>query len=194
MKILLVIFLLLLANSTRADENTHKKLHDYCSGYLSEIYRALDTIEDHSIISNIEFFFNENFKKAKYLNYDLYYDSNLSQFVINQQHRDLKKFKKINYPNFEIIILNSYINDFLLNSPKKNFCPSFGDNCSESSFKHYFKAAEDFSKSWSSYDSSYNFLNNEFKKNQCYPYLNTEIEQISFTKNLNILITLLLEQ
>ena len=59
-------------------------LHDYCSGYLSEIYGALDAIDDPLIRSNIEIFFNENFENAKYLNYDLYYDINLGQFVIDQ--------------------------------------------------------------------------------------------------------------
>ena len=91
------------------------------------------------------------------------------------------------------MILNSYINDFLLDSPKGNFCPSFGDNCSESSYELYFKAAEDFAKSWGFHDNPYDFLHNEFRSNQCYSYLNTEIEKSSFTKNLNVLITLLLK-
>ena len=133
------------------------------------------------IRSNIEIFFNENFENAKYLNYDLYYDINLGQFVIDPDKQDLKKLKKTNYPNFEIMILNSYINDFLLDSPKGNFCPSFGDNCSESSFEIYFKAAEDFAKSWGFHDNPYDFLHNEFRSNQCYSYLNTEIEKSSFS-------------
>ena len=177
--------------SAKADNADN--LHDYCSGYLSEIYGALDAIDDPLIRSNIEIFFNENFENAKYLNYDLYYDINLGQFVIDPDKQDLKKLKKTNYPNFEIMILNSYINDFLLDSPKGNFCPSFGDNCSESSFELYFKAAEDFSKSWGFHDNPYDFLHNEFRSNQCYSYLNTEIEKSSFTKNLNVLITLLLK-
>ena len=40
--------------SAKADNADN--LHDYCSGYLSEIYGALDAIDDPLIRSNIEIF------------------------------------------------------------------------------------------------------------------------------------------
>ena len=166
MKILLIISVLLAVNSINADEESKQNQHDYCSGYLSEVYGALDAIEDSVTKLKVENFFNENFEDAKQLNYNLYYDINIGKFIINYQKQDLTKYQKTNYPNFEIIILHSYINYFLLDSPHGNFCPSFGDDCSESSFKSYFNAAEDFSKNWNSHDSPYDFLHNEFKNNQ----------------------------
>ena len=143
--------------------------------------------------SRIEVFFNNNFIKAKDLNFNFYYDQNIGQFLINTDGIYLAKFKKINYPNFEIIILNSYIDNFLLNNPHGNYCPAFGDDCDETSIDLYFRAAEDFSQSWNKYEDPYDYLSNDFRKNSCFELLHDNITKDDFLLKLNLLIKVLLD-
>ncbi len=56
---------------------------DYCVGYLEEVYWSLDPIEEVEIREKIIEFFNDNFEGAKNLDYDLYYDSQSKQFLID---------------------------------------------------------------------------------------------------------------
>ena len=87
---------------------------DYCVGYLEEVYWSLDPIEEIEVRERIIKFFDDNFEGAENLNYDLYYDSKSKQFLIDLDSVDISKYKKVNYPNFEILVLDAYINLFTL--------------------------------------------------------------------------------
>ena len=79
---------------------------DYCVGYLEEVYWSLDPIEEIEVRESIIKFFDDNFEGAENLNYDLYYDSKSKQFLIDLDGVDISKYKKVNYPNFEILVLD----------------------------------------------------------------------------------------
>lgn len=192
--LLIICFLFFSINTLGVEDENSSNRHDYCSGYLSEVYGTLDPIEDPFIISDIKNFFDQNFENTNHLNYNLYYDVSKNQFIENDENQDLTKYKKVNYPNFEIIILNAHINNFILNNPHGNYCPAFGQDCKSSSLDLYFKAAEDFSKSWNSYVNPYDYLNHDFRYNQCFKLLNTSITKKNFILNLNILIQILLNK
>ena len=191
---LIIVFLFFDVNFLRSEEMSSEAQHDYCAGYLSELYGTLDTITDILIISEIEKFFDQNFQNTKYLNYNLYYDVNKGQFNTSYDNQYPADYKKINYPNFEIIILNAHINNFISNNPHGNYCPAFGENCKSSSIDLYFIAAEDFSKSWNKHTNPYDYLNNEFRHNQCFKFLNTSINKKQFILDLNKLIKILLDE
>ena len=66
---------------------------DYCVGYLEEVYWSLDPIEEIEVRERIIKFFNDNFEGAENLNYDLYYDSQSKQFLIDLEGVDISKYK-----------------------------------------------------------------------------------------------------
>ena len=140
--------------------NLYSSDQDYCVGYLEEVYWSLDPIEEIETRNQIILFFNENFEGAKALNYDLYYDSLSKQFLTDLSDVDVSQYKKVNYPNFEILVLDAYIN--LFKGDGTNYCPAFWNNCSEESLNSFFQASEDFSKTWSGEENVLNFLNDYF--------------------------------
>ena len=167
--------------------NLYSSDQDYCVGYLEEVYWSLDPIEEIEIREKIiEFFYDDNFEGAKNLDYDLYYDSQSKQFLTNLDGVDISKYKKVNYPNFEILVLDAYIN--LFKGDGINYCPAFWDNCSEESLKSFFQASEDFSQSWSGEENAMKFLTDHFVNHHCTMYLDTSIDQKTFISDLNILI------
>ncbi len=159
---------------------------DYCVGYLEEVYWSLDPIEEIETRDQIILFFNENFEGAKGLNYDLYYDSPSKQFLTDLNGVDISQYKKVNYPNFEILVLDAYIN--LFKGDGTNFCPAFWNDCSEESLSSFFQASEDFSQSWNGEENVMEFLEDHFVNHYCTMYLDTSIDQKTFTSDLNILI------
>ena len=92
--------------------NLYSSDQDYCVGYLEEVYWSLDPIEEIETRNQIILFFNENFEGAKALNYDLYYDSLSKQFLTDLSDVAISQYKKVNYPNFDILVLDAYINLF----------------------------------------------------------------------------------
>ena len=158
---------------------------DYCVGYLEEVYWSLDTIEEEEARTQIINFFNDHFEGADQLNFDLYYNSKKKQFIYQSNSKNLSQYIKVNYPNFEIIILDTYINLFMQGD---NFCPAFWNNCSETSINSFFQATIDFSNSWSGEENVIDFLENNFIDHKCVKYLKTSIEKDNFIKDLNILI------
>ena len=159
---------------------------DYCVGYLEEVYWSLDTIEEEETRAQIVNFFNDHFKGADQLNFDLYYNSKKKQFINESHLKDLSQYIKVNYPNFEILVLDAYIN--LFKGDGINYCPAFWDNCSEESLKSFFQASEDFSQSWSGEENAMKFLTDHFVNHHCTMYLDTSIDQKTFISDLNILI------
>tara|TARA_B110000483_G_scaffold34344_1_gene41847 strand:- start:650 stop:1348 length:699 start_codon:yes stop_codon:yes gene_type:complete len=193
-KSFVICYLLFGISALSSQEIYDKSNQDYCSGYLSEVYGTLDPIEDPLIRSNIEDFFAQSFDNTDHLNYDLHYDINKRIFITNSKNLDLTDYKIVNYPNFEIIILNAHIKNVIFNNPHGNYCPAFGENCKSNSIDLYFKAAEDFSKSWNNYTHPIDYLNYDFKYNQCYDLLNTNISKNNFISDLNLYIQILLDQ
>ena len=193
-KSFVICYLLFSISALSSQEIYDKSNQDYCSGYLSEVYGTLDPIEDPLIRSNIEDFFAQSFDNTDHLNYDLHYDINKRIFITNSKNLDLTDYKIVNYPNFEIIILNAHIKNVIFNNPHGNYCPAFGENCKSNSIDLYFKAAEDFSKSWNNYTHPIDYLNYDFKYNQCYDLLNTNISKNNFISDLNLYIQILLDQ
>jgi hypothetical protein len=98
----------------------------------------LDPIEEIETRDQIILFFNENFEGAKVLNYDLYYDSQSKQFLTDLNGVDISQYKKVNYPNFEILVLDAYIN--LFKGDGTNYCPAFWNDCSEQSLNSFFSS------------------------------------------------------
>jgi hypothetical protein len=176
--ILKILFFLTFTFSSYAG-NLNK---DFCIGYLEEVYWALDPIEVEEKRENIVQFFNENYAGASLLNFDLYYDPSQRQFVNSPSDNLIK----VNYPNFEIMILDAYIN--LFTDSDQNYCPAFWDDCSEESLKSFFHGASDFSNQWVGEDRVIEYLDTDFKNHQCTQYLNTSINETEFIPNLNILI------
>lgn len=174
---LLLIFSFLLKAEKLSD--------DYCIGYLEEVYWALDTIEEEESRITIASFFNENFLGADQLDFNLYYKSSHKQFIINDTNIDLSQFIEVNYPNFEIILLDAYINLF---KKDENYCPAFWNQCPEESLDNFFLGAKEFSKTWTNEESVLSFLEKDFMSNQCVPFLRTNIDKEKFIKDLNILI------
>tara|TARA_Y100000996_G_C22537291_1_gene648752 strand:- start:794 stop:1372 length:579 start_codon:yes stop_codon:yes gene_type:complete len=160
-------------------------IKDYCVGYFEEVYWALDPIEDEEIRGNISNFFDDNFSGAKKLNYNLYYDSKLKQFIQNEDQTDKGKYIEVNYPNFEIMILDAYINLFMEGD---NYCPAFWDNCSEESLEYFFEATTDFSNNWIGEENVLEFLEQHFLNHQCLPFIRSSINKENFIQDLNILI------
>ena len=117
---------------------------------------------------------------------DRYYDPKSKQFLIDLDGVDISKYKKVNYPNFEILVLDAYIN--LFKGDGINYCPAFWDNCSEDSLKSFFQASEDFSRSWIGEENVMKFLSDHFVNHHCTMYLDTSIDQKTFISDLNILI------
>ena len=193
-KLLIISYLVFSVSALNSQEIDDTNNRDYCSGYLSEVYGTLDPIEDPLIRSNIEKFFDQNFDNTSHLNYDLYYDIKKKKFITNSKNSNLSDYKKVNYPNFEIIILNAHIKNVIFNNPHGNYCPAFGDNCKSNSIDLYFKAAEDFSTSWNNYTDPIDYLNYDFKHSQCYNFLNTNILKKNFISDLNLYIQILLGQ
>ena len=115
--------------------------------------------------------------------------SKSKQFLIDLDGLDISKYKKVNYPNFEILVLDAYIN--LFKGDGINYCPAFWDNCSEDSLKSFFQASEDFSRSWSGEENVMKFLTDHFVNHHCTMYLDTSIDQKTFISVLNILINVL---
>ena len=172
--------------------NLYSSDQDYCVGYLEEVYWSLDPIEEIETRDQIILFFNENFEGAKALNYDLYYDSLSKQFLTDLSDVDVSQYKKVNYPNFEIIVLDAYIN--LFKGDGTNYCPAFWNDCSEESLNSFFQASEDFSKTWSGEENVLNFLNDYFLGHHCTMYFDKSIDQEIFISDLNILIRELTKQ
>ena len=159
---------------------------DYCVGYLEEVYWSLDPIEETHTRNQIILFFGDNFEGASSLNYDLYYDSKSKQFLTDLNNVDINKHKKVNYPNFEILLLDAYIN--LFRGDGANHCPAFWDNCSEESLSAFFQASEDFSQYWNGEENVMKFLTDHFVNHHCTMYLDSSIDQKTFVTDLNILI------
>ena len=158
---------------------------DYCIGYFEEVYWSLDPIEEEETRMNITSFFNDRFEGADQLNFDLYYNPQQKQFMNDLNSEDLSQYTKVNYPNFEIIILDAYINLFMEGN---NYCLAFWNNCSEESLNSFFQATIDFSNTWTGEENVIDFLENNFIDHKCVLYLKTSIEKEKFIKDLNILI------
>ena len=158
---------------------------DYCIGYFEEVYWVLDPIEEEEVRDEIINFFNENFPQSNTLNFNLYYSSSIKQFIFDDQKKDLSQFIRVNYPNFEIILLDAYINLF---TQGDNYCPAFWNNCSEESLDSFFSGAKEFSDTWRGEENVLSFLENDFINNQCISLLNTKIDRTQFIADLNILI------
>ena len=184
MYIKLFIFIFTILISSKLFSNSLDQ--DYCVGYLEEVYWSLDPIEEIETRDQIILFFNENFEGAKVLNYDLYYDSQSKQFLTDLNGVDISQYKKVNYPNFEILVLDAYIN--LFKGDGTNYCPAFWSDCSEESLNSFFQASEDFSQSWNGEENVMEFLEDHFVNHYCTMYLDTSINQKTFTSDLNILI------
>ena len=189
-KLLILLGFVLIQNTPlQASEDTY--LRDYCSGYLEEVYWTLDPLEEEPTRGEIIQFFEGAFPNARDLNFDLYYSSQERQFLENLEGADLSSYNKVNYPNFEVILLDAYLNVMLQGG--KDYCPAFWDDCSEQSLQTFFLAAEDFSQSWQGEESVLSFLQTDFSQNQCFTLLQTDIDQQSFTQKLNLLIEKLVE-
>ena len=186
----LFIFIFTILISSKLFSNSLDQ--DYCVGYLEEVYWSLDPIEEIETRDQIVLFFNENFEGAKVLNYDLYYDSQSKQFLTDLNGVDISQYKKVNYPNFEILVLDAYIN--LFKGDGTNYCPAFWNDCSEQSLNSFFQASEDFSKTWSGEENVLNFLNDYFLGHHCTMYFDNSIDQGIFISDLNILIRELTKQ
>ena len=158
---------------------------DYCIGYFEEVYWVLDPIEEEEVRDEIINFFNDKFPQSESLNFNLYYSSSIRQFIFDDQKKDLSQFIQVNYPNFEIILLDAYINLF---TQGDNYCPAFWNDCSEGSLDSFFSGAKEFSNTWMGEENVLSFLENDFIKNQCISILNTEIDRTQFIADLNILI------
>ena len=180
-KLIYIIFLLFFSLALTATE----MIKDYCIGYFEEVYWALDPIEDEEIRDNISNFFDDNFSGAKKLNYNLYYDPKLKQFIQDDNQTVKGKYIEVNYPNFEVIILDAYINLFIEGD---DYCPAFWNNCSEESLEYFFEAATDFSENWKGEENVLNFLEQNFLNHQCIPFTRTSINKEKFIQDLNILI------
>ena len=189
-KLLILLGFIVLKNiPLNASEDTY--LRDYCSGYLEEVYWTLDPLEEEPARGEIIQFFQEAFPNAEDLNFDLYYSSQERQFLESLEGVDPNSYSKVNYPNFEVILLDAYLEVML--EGDKDYCPAFWDNCSEQSLQTFFLAVEDFSQSWQGEESVLTFLQNDFSQNQCFALLQTDIDQQSFTQKLNLLIEKLVE-
>ena len=186
----LFIFIFTILISSKLFSNSLDQ--DYCVGYLEEVYWSLDPIEEIETRDQIILFFNENFEGAKGLNYDLYYDSQSKQFLTDLNGIDISQYKKVNYPNFEILVLDAYIN--LFKGDGTNYCPAFWNDCSEQSLNSFFQASEDFSKTWGGEENVLNFLNDFFLGHHCTMYFDKSIDQGIFITDLNILIRELTKQ
>ena len=180
-KFLNLIFVFFWCLSIKADDSPH----DYCIGYFEEVYWSLDTIEEEEVRDQIASFFDEHFLRSKSLNFNLYYNSSIRQFVFDDQKTDLSQLIKVNYPNFEIMLLDTYISLF---TQGDNYCPAFWDDCSEESLDSFFSGAKEFSDTWNGEENVLSFLENEFINNQCISLLNTDIDRIQFIADLNVLI------
>mgnify|MGYP001372686336 CR=1 FL=1 len=180
----LILFILILIgeNLWSLDQEYQR---DYCVGYFEELYWALDTIEEDETRNLIEDFFNQKYIGADQLDFDLFYDTKIKQFITQTQNIDTSKYKKVNYPNFEIIILDAYINLFVAD---KNFCPAFWGNCKEEQLDYFFMAAEDFSNNWKGEEKALFFLEENLYNHHCSIFLRTSINQKKFISDLNILI------
>ena len=189
-KLLILLGFMVLKNTPlNASEDTY--LRDYCSGYLEEVYWTLDPLEEEPTRGEIIQFFEKAFPNAKDLNFDLYYSSQDRQFLESLEGVDLSSHSKVNYPNFEVILLDAYLEVMLEGG--KDYCPAFWDDCSEQSLQTFFLATEDFSQSWQGEESVLTFLQNDFSQNQCFALLQTDIDQKTFTQKLNLLIEKLVE-
>ena len=187
MKIILnIIFVFFWCLAVKSDDLSH----DYCIGYFEEVYWALDTIEEEEDRIQIANFFSKQFVGANQLDFDLYYKSSIKQFIIDNNNVDRSQFIKVNYPNFEIMLLDSYIDLF---KKDENYCPDFWNDCSEESLNNFFLGAKEFSNTWTNDGNVLEFLENDFIYNQCIPLLRTNIDRVKFIKNLNILIRELTE-
>jgi len=182
MKNIINIFLILLwSMPMKADAF----FEDYCIGYFEEVYWVLDPIEEEEARDEIINFFNEKFPQSKTLNFNLYYNSSTRQFIFDDQNTDHSQFIEVKYPNFEIMLLDTYISLF---TQGDNYCPAFWNNCSEESLDSFFSGAKEFSDTWKGEDNVLSFLENDFINNQCISLLNTEIDRTQFIADLNILI------
>ena len=158
---------------------------DYCIGYFEEVYWVLDPIEEEEVRNKIINFFNEKFPQSKTLNFNLYYNTSTRQFIFDDQNTGHTQFIEVNYPNFEIMLLDTYISLF---TQGDNYCPAFWNNCSEESLDSFFSGAKEFSDTWKGEENVLSFLENDFINNQCIALLNTEIDRTQFIADLNILI------
>ena len=182
MKYIISFILILVCSLPIKADNFFK---DYCIGYLEEVYWVLDPIEDEEVRDEIINFFNEKFPQSESLNFNLYYSSSIKQFIFDDQKTELSQFIQVNYPNFEIILLDAYINLF---TQGDNYCPAFWNDCSEESLDSFFSGAKEFSDTWKGEENVLSFLENDFINNQCISLLNTEIDRTQFISDLNILI------
>ncbi len=178
---ILILFLI----SLKAWSFDQKYLKDYCVGYFEELYWALDPIEEDDTRNQIKNFFNQKYPGSDQLDFDLFYNSKTKQFITNWKNIDSSKYVKVNYPNFEIIILDAYINLFTAGN---SFCPAFWNNCTEESLDYFFKAAEDFSDDWKGEKNVLFFLEDTLSVHHCSTYLRTSIDKKKFISDLNILI------
>jgi len=180
-KFLNLFFIFFFSLSVKA-EDLH---HDFCIGYFEEVYWSLDTIEEEEVRDQIASFFDEYFPHSKRLNFNLYYNSSTRQFIFDDQNTDYSQFIEVNYPNFEIMLLDAYINLFTLGD---NYCPAFWNDCPEESLDRFFSGAQEFSDTWRGEENVLSFLENDFINNQCISLLNTDIDRTQFITDLNTLI------
>ena len=180
-KFLNLFFIFFWSLSVKA-EDLH---HDFCIGYFEEVYWSLDTIEEEEVRDQIASFFDEYFPHSANLNFNLYYNSSARQFIFDNQNTDHSQFIEVNYPNFEIILLDAYINLFTLGD---NYCPAFWNDCPEESLDRFFSGAQEFSDTWRGEENVLSFLENDFINNQCISLLNTDIDRTQFITDLNTLI------
>ena len=145
----------------------------------------MDTIEEEEVRDQIASFFNEYFPHSKSLNFNLYYNSSTRQFIFDDQNTDYSQFIEVNYPNFEIMLLDAYINLF---TQGDNYCPAFWNDCPEESLVSFFSGAKEFSDTWKGEENVLSFLENDFINNQCISLLNTDIDRTQFIADLNTLI------
>ena len=185
MKLRIFISLVIIIFNLKAFGSDLDYQKNYCVGYFEELYWSLDPIEEEQRRDLIKNFFNKNLSGSSQLDFDLFYDSNKKQFITDIKNNDVSKYAKVNYPNFEVIILDAYINLF---KQGKNYCPAFWDNCEEESIKAFFDAARDYSNIWKGEENVISFLDENFINHQCSTFMRTSINQKDFISDLNVLI------
>ena len=192
----LIVSIFFFITKLHADENKFNDLvyyHNYCTGYLEEVYWTLDPILDKDIRKNIDTFFIKKFPESEDHSFTFFYDKKDQQLKLE---RDKKGYRILTeYPVFEVLLLHGYMG-LLFDNPYNNYCPAFGDDdvCTEESIDVYLESTIDFSNEWLGEEEVITFLYNDFQKNPCFDQLSTDIDQVDFLYNLNQLINLLTTQ
>ena len=103
------LFLIVILFNLKAFGSDLDYQKNYCVGYFEELYWSLDPIDEEKTRELIKDFFNKNLPGSSQLDFDLFYDSKKKQFITDIENNDVSKYAKVNYPNFEVIILDAYI-------------------------------------------------------------------------------------